>query len=70
MTGTKEFYELREQFEKNIQESSIRCNLERVGKDEKVPAGIFYHDGLTNLLFKVYIMGYRNAKCLFNIGAN
>lgn len=69
MTGTKEFHELREQFEKNIQESTIRCNLDRVGKDEKVPSGIFYNDGLTNQLFHVYMMGYQNAKCLSNMGA-
>ena len=69
--GDKEFYELQEQFEKDINKSGHgqNCRLDKVSKNEKVPEGIFYNDGYTNALFHAYMMGYENAKCLSRLGA-
>lgn len=64
----KEFYELREQFEKTHKKSNSRSSLVRAKRDENTPAGIFYDDWVTNGLFQMYMMGYENAKCLSRIG--
>jgi hypothetical protein len=67
--GDKEFYELMEQFEKDINKlgHGQNCRLDRTGG--KVPEGIFYDDGYTNAIFHAYMMGYENAKCLARMGA-
>ena len=62
--GDKEFYELMIQFEKDMPKLIYGHKIERVGKNEKVPTGIFYHDGYVNTLFHTYMHGYEYAKCL------
>ena len=57
--GDKEFYELQSQFEEDM-------HGERLDREDikTVPVGIFYQDGTVNNLFRAYMMGYENAKCL------
>lgn len=69
MKGTKEFYELMEQFERDIKGDCISVfghKIERVKRNEKVPSSIFYHDGVINALFQAYMSGYQFAKCKQN----
>ena len=65
--GDKEFYELMAQFEKNMKELIYGHKIDRVSKNDKVPAGIFYDDGYVNTLFHAYMIGYENAKCLVRL---
>lgn len=62
MRGTKEFHELRYQFEKDIKETIYGHKLDRQEKNEKVPVDVFYNDGFVNKLFHAYMMGYQNGK--------
>ena len=62
MKGTKEFYEIMDQFEKEAKTLFYGHKIERVGKQEKVPAGIFYNDGYVNEMFKAFISGYQFHK--------
>lgn len=64
MRGTKEFYDMQDQFEKDIGSVMYGHKIERIGREEKVPVSIFYHDGYVNTLFHAYMLGYQNAKCL------
>jgi len=63
MRGTKEFYELIEQFEKNVKrgDSHLYCSdLSRCGENE--PAYCFYNNGNTNQLFHSFMLGYQLGK--------
>lgn len=62
MKNTKEFYELRDQFEKDVSKLTYSHSFERVGRDEKVPVSIFYNDGRVNQMFHAYMLGYQNGK--------
>jgi len=62
MVGTKEFYELMEQFEKDVKKVMYGHKIERVSKEEKVPADVFYQDGYVNTLFMMYMYGYQSGK--------
>ena len=62
--GSKEFDEMRAQFEewtKKMPGQTIRIDRE----DKDSPKGIFYQNGRTNELFHAYMMGYQNAKCVY-----
>jgi len=61
MVGTKAFYDLQAQFEKDTKEVIYGHMIERVGRDEIVPKGIFYHDGYVNTLFQMYMRGYQHG---------
>lgn len=62
MKGTKEFYDLMHQFEKDIKQSHVYGhNIERE-KGDNLPKGIFYQDGYINTLFQFYMMGYSLGK--------
>ena len=60
-TKDKEFYELREQFEKDMKNLIYGHKLDRASKN--CPVGIFYDDGYVNTLFHTYMLGYETAKC-------
>jgi hypothetical protein len=62
MKGTREFYQIQEQFEKDIKSVIYGHEIERVGRDEKVPSSVFYNDGYVNTLFQVYMLGHGNGK--------
>ena len=55
-TGTKEFYDVMEHFEKNMKKSNIYIsNFEKETSNIK---GHWYKDGKTNDLFNAFLMGY------------
>lgn len=60
--GTKEFIEMRAQFEKDIAKSIYGCRFDRANNN--APAGVFYEDGKTNDLFIAYMSGASFMKCL------
>lgn len=64
---TKEFHEVREQFEKDAKNLMYGHQLDRVSQDDKVPAGVFYNDGLVNQFFQFYMAGYAYAKALHRL---
>ena len=63
MRRTKEFYELREQFEKDITTVIYGCEIKRADP-AKNPSHVFYDNGTINTAFKVYMLGYSNGKSL------
>lgn len=64
----KEFYELMNQFEKDLQILPYTPSVERViiKPGEKAPVGEYYNNGETNKLFTMYMAGYLFAKQLSN----
>jgi hypothetical protein len=66
MKGTKEFYEVVEQFEKDFKNNEsdlyVSCvsPLQRAPKDSKY----FYENGTVNQIFTAYIMGYSLHKSM------
>lgn len=62
--GNKEFHEMRNQFEKDVEKNLYGCRLDRDKRGGKTPSSVFYQDGATNQMFQAYMMGYENAKCL------
>ena len=64
--GTVEFYAIQAQFEKNLKlagfaslyDFSKPCSEEL----EKLPKSEFYNNGETNKAFRIYMLGYANAK--------
>ena len=65
MRGTKEFYDLQEQFEKEVRDLVYGHKIERTPKAASVPASIFYNDGYINMLFQIYMRGYQLGKCVW-----
>lgn len=65
--GSKEFEELRTQFESDLPMMPVYIGgkIEREAKDS--PA--YYSNGKVNDLFKVYMLGYQSAKSLARMGA-
>ena len=57
MLGTKEFYELMNQFEKDTEQ----YNPEKENKDMWAKS-LYYCNGSINKEFKLYFLGYANAK--------
>ena len=64
MKGTKEFYELMIQFEKDVKNITYGHIVEREKRNVKLPADVFYTDGHINQLFRAYMLGYANGKTL------
>lgn len=62
MRKSKEFYDLRESFEKYIQSDQcpiyLGCKIERAKEDKKH----FYENGKLNDFFIVYMSGYMNGR--------
>lgn len=66
--GDKEFYELMEQFEKNMKDLTYGHEVIRDKTDIK---GVWYEDGHVNTLFNTYMHGYEYAKSIARLeGAN
>lgn len=64
--GSREFYDLMNQFEKDLQNTPTSLRFDR--ESGNVPNGVYYEDGSTNLAFQAYMFGYQSAKCLARIG--
>lgn len=62
--GTKEHYELMDQFEKDVQQITYGHPLTRE-RSPKVPRNVFYEDGHVNELFHAYMRGYAYARTKF-----
>lgn len=62
MRGTKEFYELMAQFEKDM--SSPDCSIYVYDFSRSKEGPSFYDNGQTNSLFYAYMLGYQFSKCL------
>ena len=65
MSGTKEFYEMMDQFEKGLKTiPGSPSDTKRVSREDrhKVPKNVFYNNGLVNQLFLSYMLGYSNGK--------
>lgn len=60
-TGTREFYEMQEQFEKSIDKLPIY--IVSLEKEEKgAHKGRFYTDGEANNMFHAYMLGYGHGR--------
>lgn len=66
--NNKEFYEMREEFEKCHKRGAcvFRGHLERAKPGEN-PAHIFYDNGTTNQLFHMFMHGYECAQSIAKI---
>jgi len=68
MKGTKEFYEVMEQFEKEAGKWGILPagqSIERAKRDEQQP-GQFYKAHFVNVIFTAYLAGYQHHKATTN----
>ena len=63
MRGTKEFYELMKQFEKDVLTVIYGCEIKRADPT-KNPTHVFYDNGAINSAFRIYMLGYTNGKSL------
>lgn len=66
--GSKEFHELREQFEKDLDSIPVYVGAHPVRSKDGI-SGFFYENGKINDLFLGYMAGYANAKCLARMDA-
>jgi len=65
--GSKEFEELRKQFESDIKKLPIYIGA-NADREERYSTS-FYSNGKINDLFIAYMAGYQNAKCLARMDA-
>ena len=63
MLNSKEFYELMAQFEKDMKYGQLKREEKKMW-----PRKVYYCNGEVNNLFKIYMLGYQNAKCLARLG--
>ena len=63
--GTKEHYDMMDQFEKVAKELIYGHKVERAVNRETV--GEFYYDGYVNTMFKAFMYGYAFHKCISNL---
>jgi hypothetical protein len=65
--GTQEFYDMRAQFEKDVGPMIYGHKFDLVSKEDAqhVPTTQFYNDGVVNQLFHAYMLGYANARCIY-----
>jgi len=63
-TNTKEFHEMRSQFEKDILSMPIYIGgkIERAERNEMTPNNVWYDNGVINQLFIAYMYGYQNGR--------
>lgn len=63
--GTKEFYDLQNQFEKDVENIPVYtgAKIER-NKEQSATSHYFYDNGKLNDLFLGYMAGYQLAKCM------
>jgi hypothetical protein len=57
--GSKEFFDIMNQFEKDVQKITYGHSFDRapLSKEEYIK-GSFYNDGYVNTLFEAYLLGY------------
>lgn len=67
MTGTKEFYELMTQFERDLPKMPFYLGAKPV-RSAKGSQHSFYENGQINNLFQAYMHGYQNAKAMARLG--
>ncbi|GGG03208.1 MULTISPECIES: hypothetical protein [Cysteiniphilum] len=66
MFGTKEFDAVLVGFENAMRYGAFRCRLDRESREEmREGKGNWYQDGEANQLFKAYMLGYSNAKSVY-----
>lgn len=63
-TGSKEFHEMRNQFEKDMRKLGPSIRLDRESA-ELNRLGRFYQNGEANAMFKAYMMGYQSGRCVY-----
>jgi NAD dependent epimerase/dehydratase family enzyme len=65
--GTKEYYEILDQFEKEMADMIYGHKVERYTREESenIPASEFYKNGFVNQLCQVYMRGYAHAKAVY-----
>ena len=61
--GTKEYYEIREQFEKDLHKLPIYVSNNLIRDNSESPA--FYENGEVNNLFIVYMAGYGLGRLIY-----
>jgi hypothetical protein len=59
---SKEFYDLMNQFEKDVKEMPF-YTTRNFNKEKSNSPSVFYGNGETNKLFIAYMTGYQYAKC-------
>ena len=64
MRGTKEFHDMRYQFEKDVGRFVFGHKMDREAENNKTPKHYFYQDGRINDLFHLYMCGYQFGKCI------
>ena len=67
MKGTKEFYEIMDQFEKEAKRLFYGHKIDRVVKNDRIPQDQFYDDGFVNNMFQAFLSGYQYHKCISNL---
>ena len=60
--GTKEFYEIRDSFEKSVNSGFFGYIPSDLTKDD-FNSTTFYANGAVNTAFRVFMAGYAAAKC-------
>lgn len=62
--GTSEFLDLQAQFEKDIKSWTYVADLSKPTREElkTMPKNQFYHNGNTNEIFRVYMLGWSGGK--------
>ena len=65
--NSKEFEELRSQFEKDLKSMPFYVSGKAEREDRESPS--YYTNGEINNLFIAYMFGYQTAKCWARIGA-
>lgn len=63
-TGSKEFYDMRAEFEKAMQMSPFVGRV-KFDKETDSPKGYFYQDGHTNQLFHAFMLGYGSGRLAY-----
>lgn len=69
MKGTKEFYEVVEQFERDFKnpESDLYVSCSNPLARSSKESGWFYENGLVNQIFMAYLSGYSYRKSIENL---
>jgi len=67
--GSKEFYDIQSQFEKDLNRAAF-ARIHDFSKPtreqlQNLPKGEFYNNGEVNKAFKIYLAGYALGKCKY-----
>lgn len=67
-TNTKEFQEMRAQFEKDLSTMPVYFHggkVEREVRTETTPKNVWYTNGEVNAAFIAYMFGYQCGRCVY-----